>query len=136
MKKIELDEEEMKLVNEFRQKKFIEAQEKIKLQNKKSQAEKLEIKFKEVLNIALKEINQHLERADEELKLAEAVSEKHGIPFTSSISNLYRHRQYIPRSFFKKWNEIDPEVAADELDMYINESDIGWEYWDSSSLNC
>lgn len=67
----------------------------------------LEIKFKEAVEQATKEINVHVKNAREELKKAVEISEKYGVPFYSDVSLL--SQSYRPSSFDDKFYELNEE---------------------------
>jgi hypothetical protein len=69
------------------------------------------------------------------LKLAVAVSDKYGIPFSTDVVEMDEERQYVPNSFKKQWPGVDYEILS-EMDIYLHGDGIGWEYWSTSSLSC
>lgn len=138
-KTVELTDEELKILEQIRaQKARQEAAAKAEAERLANKAN-LEAKFREAMDVGHKEIDEHLKAAKKELDLAIQASEKHGVPFHSSISEL-RARKYVPRSFSSKWANADQSAVRDVLedfDIYIGSSrETGWEYWNTSSLSC
>lgn len=127
-KPVLLSDEEIKLIEKFRQ-------DKEQAQEKRS----LEEKFKDAVFNFQSEINKHLNSARQELQKAVEVSEKYGLPFRSTIVDLGGEvsRLYVPDN--KKWLNIDEDFLVDNFQSlyYDMKGDFyGWEYWSVSSLQC
>jgi len=86
----------------------------------------LEKEFEEAVKAADKEMAQYLKEASEALQKAKAVSEKYGVPFTSSISPL--RNGFIPKSFQDKFGELDHDFVSDVSGVYDEYGDFypGW----------
>lgn len=95
----------------------------------------LETKFKEALEEASAEIQKCLNMAEDALDQAVELSEKYGVPFESKLSSAIP-RKYIPESFYTKWEGADLREMLDSIDMYVDDLEPGWEYWNTSSLTC
>lgn len=100
----------------------------------------LEPKFRKALAVANEEIEKHIASARKELEKAIAVSEKHGVPFCSTIIDLEGDtaRSYIPETFAKTWGKLDIS-EMDDIDedlTYLDTAESGWEHWSTSSLRC
>jgi hypothetical protein len=129
-KKMELTEEEQALIAKLRGEKEAEEQ----ALASKSQLEK---DFRNEIKVVHSLINLHIENAKAELEKAVQVSEKSGIPFRSGIVDMtesWNKRLYTPKSFSKKWGKMDLDIL-DDYDIY-GTHDVGWQYWNTSSLTC
>ena len=97
----------------------------------------IEMKFKEEFKKTQIKFKEYIENARKELHNAVKLSEETGIPFISNVVEFER-RAYLPLSFKEKWKDIKltSEIIEDE-DFYIDEyNDGGWDFWRSSSLTC
>ncbi len=86
----------------------------------------LEEEFKVALKKTMKEINAKIEEAHTALDKACEISEKHGVPFYSSISPL--GQQYRPTSFSEKFGEIENLIEEiTNYDVFVGEHE-GWQH--------
>lgn len=87
----------------------------------------LEAEFQELVDSIGAEIEVHLAAASKELAKAVALSEKHGVPFTASLSPL--SQPYVPASFSgSKFSKLDNDKVSEIADVwgdYLFDGD-GW----------
>lgn len=132
-KSIKLTDEETALISKFRANK--EAEER---------SSTFELKFKKAIMENSHLIQQSLDFALEHIQDAINLSKEHGIPFQFSFDNdfVLANLSYYPESFYFKWGEHIKYNVLDEVlkDTGMIDHDIcyvaGWEFWNSSSLNC
>lgn len=96
--------------------------------------EELEKEFKDTFEQHSQEIELKLAAAEKALDEARELSEKHGIPFDTTISYLYN--QYVPNSMKQKFPEIDLEFVKEISDIeYFGTScgDIVYPGWQVST---
>lgn len=129
----ELTTEEVELIVKIRAEQNL-----MKEEMRKSQS--LEDQFKNELNLALSEIQQHLNNAREEIQKATKISDITGIPFSSNVICLDIQREYTPKTFNKKWGKVEydfMENLLSEFGMHHYQSGgQEWQYWNTSSLDC
>lgn len=115
-----------------------------KVQEEKERLEKerplLEEKFRKYVKEHTARIQVHIEKAIEEIKKAEEISEETGVPFNSRVNYDFYDDTYVPSTSEKLEEQFSIEVVEDFLSDYWlpdGESD-GWASngWDSSSLTC
>jgi hypothetical protein len=89
-----------------------------------SEAESLEEKFVKIKNEVGKLIEEQLDIAEAAMNEAVNLSNKHGIPFDSSVSQIYQ--SYVPSSV--KNHGLSAEQLSDltGLDKYALEDAYGW----------
>lgn len=92
----------------------------------------IEKQFEEAVRIARKKIDKHLQKAMDELKEAEKISEEMGIPFFSQLSPIAQ--SFTPESFADKWadklgfDRID--WASEIIGANIEDEYPGWQHSD------
>lgn len=84
----------------------------------------IEREFRLAAPDVLEKINEYLQKADAALDKAVALSEKHGIPFSSGISPL--SQSYLPGSFAEKFPGVSRDIMSSVADA-SNEYE-GWEH--------
>ncbi len=97
----------------------------VSVQDIEKQDSDLERQFRLQSIKTLKEIHKALEQADEALSKAEELSEKHGIPFYSSVSRL--RQGYTPSTIQSLYAGISNEFVRTYSGVY-NDYDEGWEH--------
>lgn len=121
-KAIDLSDEELKLITKMRE-------------EKQNSYEALEAKFKAEKVKFDNKVQVLINKAKQQLILAEQLSEEAGIPFRSDISCTAYGRAYVPKTFYKTWPDGNyGEKLLTFMEIY--DPEIGWEYWNSSSVHC
>jgi hypothetical protein len=89
-------------------------------------ATKLEREFEELCDSIGDEIHDHVLTAQRALRSAVALSDKHGIPFYTNVSEI--GQPYIPSAFRKKYGSLNKDFVCnltEVLEADLNE--IGWQ---------
>jgi hypothetical protein len=133
MKTEQLTEEELALVQRHREAKAREDAQRAAEEARKQKLLDLEEEFKAAVEDSRRQIKECLAQAATAIDKAVAISEQHGIPFRMDLDGMPKSRQYMPKSFNRKWKDLDHNLLYD-YDFYRD--DPGWEYWNSSSLSC
>lgn len=100
---------------------------KIKRRKLKMSENKLEEEFKALLDTVGKEIDEKVSAAAKLLDEAIDLSDKHGVPFYSPVSNL--GQSYCPTSFTDKFSSLDSDNVRELTEVYDLEG-YGWEHSD------
>ncbi len=138
---IKLTDIEEKLILSLREEKDRrDKQEEEELKNKNDKIDDLEEKF----NIALAEssikINKIFKKINKDLNKAIDIAEEYGVPLRCDLDCLPKVRKYFPDSIYEKWNLDDNEgfktFLYEEGMLPSDSDDLGWEYWNTSSMNC
>lgn len=90
----------------------------------------LELKFKATYESISNEMNSKIDMINNLLNDVVNLSEKHGIPFYSPVSQI--SQPYIPKSFRTKFNGLSPDVVYDLTGASCNYDDFGG--WKHSSI--
>jgi hypothetical protein len=88
----------------------------------------LEREFRTTANVVLVEIQKKVAESSRLLQEAVDLSEKHGIPFSSSVSFL--GQSYTPSTFEEKYGEVDSDLAESITDAFGCMDGSGWEHSD------
>ena len=100
----------------------------------------LEEKFRKYVKEHTARIQVHIEKAIEEIKKAEKISEETGVPFNSRVNYDFYDDTYVPSTSEKLEDQFSIEVVENFLSDYWlpNGDSDGWASngWDSSSLTC
>jgi hypothetical protein len=89
---------------------------------------KLEADFKQLMDTVGEEIFQRVRLAEENLRAAVELSDKHGIPFFSNVSEL--GQAYVPNSFSNKWKKLSKELVRDLTEVFPDDlkNGDGWSH--------
>ena len=82
-----------------------------------------EQEFKELRDKITPKIEAKLKIAVKALREAEALSDKHGIPFTSTV--VWNSDMYYPQTYWDKWHPKLSDKFRDENELYGNEWESG-----------
>jgi hypothetical protein len=95
-----------------------------------SEDSELERQFRTTVNSVSDQIHKKLDEASAALSEAVALSEKHGIPFSASVSFL--GQSYFPTSFPGKFGELDSDFVSGITGAYTEYygEGVGWEHSD------
>ena len=84
----------------------------------------IEREFRLAASPVLDKIYAKLEKASKYISEAEAIAEKHGIPFSSNVSPL--SQGYRPESFDEKYSDVSNDIMSSVTDC-CNEY-VGWQH--------
>lgn len=90
-------------------------------------AEAMEAEFTKVFNEHHPEIQAKLAQAVKLITEAEALADKHGIPFRPEDHIMFCKPSYLPESMKEKFPGLDMEFIMDLTEAYGDENYPGWQ---------
>ena len=87
----------------------------------------LEEEFQEIADAVCPKIAEQIQLANTAIRAAIILADLYGLPFYSNVSLI--GQPYVPKSFQKKWKDVDPVLVATFTDITVEdlESETGWE---------
>jgi hypothetical protein len=100
------------------------------MSDKKEATTDLEREFEALADSVGEQIKAHIKEAQKALRAAIDLSEAHGVPFFSSVSEL--GIPYIPDSFRVKYRKLNKDFVINLTDL--TETDLGAYGWATSQI--